>query len=104
MLTHDHCYDVRLRLKLTAEKIQEICFELAMVSEGQRFDKRDQARGGLVRATKGYAQAAAAKVKAPAVLWSDELVDRLLDFPDRSRKIMREYDREVYQGRIAAAA
>ena len=98
MLTCNRCYDYRDKKRLHADDIWRTCYDYSiarnLTDDSKRSEAVKRAREALVRKTKAFAGLICTHWNKMTV-WEPDFVQMLLDHPDKSHQVLRDYERGV---------
>lgn len=93
----DHCADLRLNRRLLESRLQRICALLCNCRANQREEKSATVRDVLTRLTQDYAKLVAAWHNMSGMAWDEEMVNLLIEKPDKWAAIISHYWRTFRQ-------
>jgi hypothetical protein len=91
LLTCNPCFDRREKFRNAEAAIYRMC-ERLLRADGQQIERlRSVASEVLKSATRAYAEAMAEYRHLPAVVWSNDFVDMLIERPEKAGFFLKQY-------------
>lgn len=92
LITCNWCYDALEKRERAGSEIANICYRLSITPERSRSaEMLNRSRETLKRAGLAYAEAFAAQIRSPKIMWEEQsAVDLLMAKPESFSKILKE--------------